>query len=256
MARSFNGTSDVVSFGNLSSVVGGNNFSCSIWAKYLTTNVASYQSLFSQGTGRGGGGQDTFNFEYYANTDASFPNKFVVGTQANQQLLATGDGNWHHWGLSWNNSTTTLTGYFDGVKKNSGSAGSAAATSIATTIGVGHNSGGGLQEFSNVVTADPAIWGTILTDAEFAALGAGARPGVIRPLSLILWATVDGLASPEPDLSGNAHNGTVTGTSLASGPPFMRFTPRWPQFNTVAAAATFNPAWASRSNIIFDGVAT
>jgi hypothetical protein len=43
------------------------------------------------------------------------------------------------------------------------------------------------------------------------------------------------LASPEPDLSGNKNNGTLTGTTNTFGPPILPFTRRWPQFNFFAA---------------------
>ena len=39
-------------------------------------------------------------------------------------------------------------------------------------------------------------------------------------LYLPMW----GLSSPEPDLSGNANNGTLTGTSYADHPPVTGYT--------------------------------
>ena len=33
---------------------------------------------------------------------------------------------------------------------------------------------------------------------------------------------LDGISSPEPDLSGNWHPGTLTGTTYADDPPFLR----------------------------------
>jgi hypothetical protein len=47
---------------------------------------------------------------------------------------------------------------------------------------------------------------------------------------LIGWWPLDGFASPEVDLSRNAFNGALTGTTAAFGPPLMPFTPRTPQF--------------------------
>jgi hypothetical protein len=56
-------------------------------------------------------------------------------------------------------------------------------------------------------------------------------------------------------LSGNKNNGTLTGTTAVAGPPYAPFTPRWPQ-PLMAAAPTFNPAWALGKNIVIEGVAT
>jgi hypothetical protein len=77
--------------------------------------------------------------------------------------------------------------------------------------------------------ADVAIWNVDLTAFEISALAKGARPNIIRPASLVAWWPLDGLQSPEPDLSRNAKNGTLTGTAAAFGPPYAPFTPRWPQ---------------------------
>jgi hypothetical protein len=83
--------------------------------------------------------------------------------------------------------------------------------------------------------ADAAIWNTVLSSTEITALANGARPNTIRSGNLVGWWPLDGLQSPEPDLSGNANNGTLTGTSSAFGPPFAPITPRWPMMVPLAA---------------------
>jgi hypothetical protein len=85
--------------------------------------------------------------------------------------------------------------------------------------------------------ADVAIWNVVLTAAEFVALAAGIRPNTVRPASLKGYWPLDGVNSPEPDLSGFGNNGTLTGTANAAGPPLAMFTPRWSQFLSPAAAA-------------------
>jgi hypothetical protein len=77
--------------------------------------------------------------------------------------------------------------------------------------------------------ADVAVWNVALSQIEATALAKGIRPNLIRRGALVGYWPLDGLASPEPDLSGNLNNGTITGSpTLASGPPFAPFTPRWP----------------------------
>jgi hypothetical protein len=75
-----------------------------------------------------------------------------------------------------------------------------------------------------------AVWNVVLTAAEHLSLSKGVLPYKIRPSALIGWWQLDGLQSPEPDFSGKANNGTLTGTALVFGAPTMPFTPRWPIF--------------------------
>jgi hypothetical protein len=86
--------------------------------------------------------------------------------------------------------------------------------------------------------ADVAIWTVALTPTEIQGLSRGTRPSRIRPTNL--WWPLDGLQSPEPDLSGNKNNATLTGTTKASGPPYMPQTRRWPQLPiSMASIPTF-----------------
>jgi hypothetical protein len=163
---------------------------------------------------------------------------------------------WSHAAIT-SSSATSHAAYLNGGNKvtNSGTL-SGATASTQTWLGSYKTSGGAHGGFFAGTIADAAIWSVALSDAEIAALASGVRPKDIRPASLIAYWPLGGLQSPEPDISGGARNGTLTGTSAAFGPPYVPFTPRWPQFSEVVAAPTFQAAWAMGKNIVIEGVAT
>jgi hypothetical protein len=97
-----------------------------------------------------------------------------------------------------------------------------------TPLYLGNINGGGNPLLGAL--ADVAIWKARLSVLELGALANGARPNTIRSANLVRWYPLGGIQSPEPDLSGNAFNGTLTGTNPAFGPPIAPFTPQWPQF--------------------------
>jgi hypothetical protein len=96
------------------------------------------------------------------------------------------------------------------------------ATGSSKTFWIGFATGQALQ--GNM--ADTALWNVVLSATEIAALAKGIRPPQVRPAALIGYWPLDGLQSPEPDLSGNRNNGTLTGTVNAFGPPIRPITPR------------------------------
>jgi len=108
----------------------------------------------------------------------------------------------------------------------------------------------------NGYMADMAVWSTVLSGTELAALANGARPSTIRPTLLLGWWPMGGYQSPEPDLSGKANNGTLVGTNLAFGPPLMQFTPRWPQtlagpsLSPILSPAMVTSHFTRRTNVI------
>jgi hypothetical protein len=90
-----------------------------------------------------------------------------------------------------------------------------------------HNGTGGL-EIGRVINdtilfngriAEAAIWNVALTDAEFLALARGVPPNRIRRQSLKGYWPLHGISSPEVDLSGLAHPGTITGAIAANHSP-------------------------------------
>lgn len=145
---------------------------------------------------------------------------FTAGTWVTFVITYTVGGN-----TTFYQNTTSL-----GTKAKSATTGSYSSGTVGNQTGGGQGTNGSMADF--------AFWSDIvLTAGEIASFNTGARPHTIRPTKLIINWPIDGLSSPEPDLSGLKQNGTVTGTALAAGPPVMMFTPRCPQFTTLAAAA-------------------
>lgn len=246
MARRFNGSSDLIDCGTPPQP--STAITLSAWF-YATALPASYAFIL----GRSGTSglyviflKSSGNLAYYilpsgGNVD---PGTATITTNVWYHVAATYD--------SVNDATVRgwLNGAADGTTAWSGSIPSAAGHDFQ--FGQDPQVG---DRFFNGVIADGAMWNVRLSNAEILALSRGARPSQIRPLSLLGWWPLTGLQSPEPDLSGNAHNGTLTGTTPAFGPPIAQFTPRWPQFNPVAASS-FNPAWARGRNVVIEGIAT
>jgi hypothetical protein len=108
-----------------------------------------------------------------------------------------------------------------------------------TTIGIR----GDINNPANGYIADAAWWSVQLTATEGTSLTKGERPNRIRPKSLLAWWPLDGLQSPEPDLSGTANNMSITGSVPAGfGPPFMMFTPLRQQFIPAIPSIVLAPA--------------
>ena len=153
-------------------------------------------------------------------------------------------------------SATNRTTYLNGGNAVNSSAGVSISSSLntTTTIGIYNASGGVLAGtgFDGQI-AEVCFWNAALTAGEVGAFNLGRRAKEIRPESFAGWYPIDGLASPEPDYSGNARNMTLIGApAQANGPPISAFTRRHP-LSTISVASSFIPAWAVPSNKISSG---
>jgi hypothetical protein len=246
MARSFNGSSDVIQTSAISFTDA--NLTASAWVK-VSAFPAAY-SLVISGFNSGATGAVFAIYVkssgklamYYNNSSSSYD-----GTGTNTLSLNT----WYHL-LFLGTSSTFISGYVNGSFDANGNTNYPSINCGSILAGASGSAG----QYLNGSIADFAVWKTVLSTSEILALANGARPGSIRSGLLELWWPFDGIQSPEPDFSGLARNGTLTGTTLAFGPPVMMFTPRWPQFTEIATAPTFSPAWARNRNTVIEGVAT
>ena len=222
MARSFNGTSsDYLQLGT-SSVLNPAAITVSAWV-YLTSvpgssttsaildrenGLAYHLSIYNSG-----GGGDIL----YGRATCSGGTCFALGS-TNLSLNA-----WHHVAFTYDSVAGGIV-YLDGVQDGTDVAVGTIATSTNNSS-IGNSYWGGLTKGLTGSLADVAVWNLALKTGEISALSKGARPGRIRANARIAWWPLDGIQSPEPDLSGNKLNGTVNGTAKSSGPPFTMFTP-------------------------------
>jgi hypothetical protein len=234
MARLFNSNnSDYIrntSTPNLSLSV----FTISFWLNVRNFELGVTVDMMQKGSSGSDYGFQTYQdgtlfYHIVSNTSATF----LLSTNTWYHLLGTYDA-----GAGGNNKNLYINGTF-----NIGVAEGSFAAPVSPGIGFG-NFPDLSGNYGHLTGADGAIWNVILSPLEIAALGKGVRPPVIRPRNLVGYWPLDGLQSPEPDLSGNAYNGTVNGTTKDFGPPFMTLTPRRPQFQVPPPPTIIYPTQA------------
>lgn len=114
---------------------------------------------------------------------------------------------WHQLGGGWDGSSTVRV-ILDGVQDGTGSMAQVHATQAADwNIGRRPTA---TSPFDGLI-AEVALWVAYLTDGEWASLGKGFSPLLIRPQSLKAYWPILGNVSPEPDPRGG-NNATINGT--------------------------------------------
>jgi hypothetical protein len=143
-----------------------------------------------------------------AYTLQAFYNNTQVGTSS-----AMTAGVWAHVAVVYNG--TSATQYLNGVAAGGPTTIAAGSQTdfraLSDTFNENIQAGG--------AAADVAFWNTNLSAGQIAQLAAGYRPVDVNSANLQEWWPLSGYSSPEPDISGNANNGTLTGTTQAPMPP-------------------------------------
>ena len=228
MARSFTTSTDAVRNSSFPAVASVGAIGCWVQPNWNSGTTRYYLWNF-------GNSGDQPSFQQY--TDGNL----YVGFGSRVIVASTGfvSGTWGYWLYQWNNGANTEALYNNNTLIGSSSSG------IGFGTGTGYNLGNsatfaGLNPL-NGQQCELTYWSGInLTTNEIAALVTGARSTRIRSASIALYVPMFGLQSPEPDLSGNAYAGTVTGTALANHAPITPFTPKnvTPGYVPPASAAT------------------
>jgi hypothetical protein len=240
MARSFNGSSDFISFNNVS-INGLTTISVAFWLNWTT--FANDDHLAAENSP-----DSNFNVgAFLMDPDESSTGKFVIGPKgaSSAQWLDSftrpSAGVWHQYVIIMDRVGPSNTVYVDGQLQSL----SNFAHSLSPGTTYGNNttylmSRGGSTLFAAGQMADFAIWNGSLTQTEAIALAYGfARPNTIRPglpRALKTWLPLDGYGHPALDRSIYGNNGVLTGTSFAVGPPLVSAAPIFPGVPTGALA--------------------
>jgi hypothetical protein len=228
--RSFNGTSSQIVIpgtGNAIDLV-GSQMSASCWF-YLTSTPSGEVDCLNKWAAAGNGGY-MINYNN-SNTPNQFGVYLYISIPSNHlHFLGCTPGTllntWHNVVFTYQNNNT-MHMFLDGVHcatdTGVGSTGSIVSSGGNLNIG-GQRSGVSCCYLPGIVGED-VVWNVILADAQAEALykvcpvGYSARrAGFPPPVGYWpLWGASG--SSIEPDLSGNAINGTLAGTAQANHPP-------------------------------------
>lgn len=135
---------------------------------------------------------------------------------------------WHNFvaTLDWSGSGNNMLAYLDGVQ-----CGATGVTNIAAIVSLGASMwiGGSPASFGNGPAthftghiAETAIWSARLSAGEVQSLATGQSPANVQRANLVGYWPLLGLASPEPDLSGNLISAALTGTAAVNHCPCRR----------------------------------
>jgi hypothetical protein len=210
VARHFASSSDAVSLENLITISG--DFSWSMWV-YFTGSPTNVQVWISSSTDSGTSLIGVIN----TNTELYFRPGIGPGLISFVVPPMTA-GVWYH--IAFARISGIVSCYLNGVESSAGGL-SSPGTFFCDTLGAypfntAFNLAGNLAEVG--------LWNVGLSAGEITALASGILPYQIRSQSSTGYWPLYGLTSPEPDFSGNANNGTLTGTTSATGPPTNLFT--------------------------------
>jgi hypothetical protein len=207
MARSFNGSSDVLDVASAPATALPVTMACWTYATVDTNGAIFYMGNPASGSGANRlllgrsvtGGIQAFQATAFAE---------AAGFTINQ---------WHHVAGVFRGDADR-SAYLNGTRANDATASATPSGIAQTTIGARYN-GGALGLYFSGQVAEAAAWSVALTDAEIAALASRAvLPTDIRRASLVgywrLWGN-----STETDQTGSGRTLTATGTARADHPP-------------------------------------
>lgn len=115
-------------------------------------------------------------------------------------------------------SGTTMELFLDGVSEATTTFTGTRQTNVAD-VRIGRYRESGSRFDFDGIQSNWVLWASALTNNQIKALANGVNPFSIDPTNINANLPIWGNQSPEPDYTGKAHTGTVTGTTKAVNPP-------------------------------------
>jgi hypothetical protein len=230
--RKFNGTTDIIESPNVN-LVGASQASFSYWMYIPTSVPASEAQPFGEGSQLDGTQQ------WYSVVSASgSANKVLVhwwqSVPLNHDVVVVcgttlSANTWYNVVGTYNGASALAYIYLNGSYCNFSGTGlgvlacaGSGCSDVPDVCFGGYAGTGDPGTCSNPtfpgIVAEAAVWNVELTPPEAESLGT-VCPERVHGTALIGYWPLYGAHSPEPDLSGNVKNGTVTGTSVANHAP-------------------------------------
>lgn len=212
MARSFNGTSDLIAMNGAATWKNTVAYSVALW---VSANTAATELVcYSEGVSTSANGFIELFTQAVSTQKMGVRLRNTSATVLSFGSTATVFDNTPHHFTYTQDASGNYAAYVDGAPDASGTFSTAnPPTCNRNTVGAFVRNGTG-QFFPGIVW-DVAKWSRQIAAGEAASLGAGLPASHINPDHYWpLW----GADSPEPDIGGGTHTaGTLTGTTAATG---------------------------------------
>jgi len=190
-------------------------FTICTWFRSNSTAQANKYLMANHATGN----HWSLIYEYVNDTVEFFKDGGAGANPRTSSGISIADTSWHHICYRKDASAASAWNKFlDGTKTQISASIDFTLPTPATDGFIVGDSGGGGDPVDGKF-ADTVVWDVALTDEQIAALAKGIRIShAVAALPLIRWS-MSGITTSEPDLTGNGHNGTVTGTTVADHAP-------------------------------------
>lgn len=231
MARTFGGSTAHQLSAAASPFTTGGPLTMACWFRGNPANSVGQGLMTLDG---GAGASAVYRLTYQSNV-AGDPLRAQTLNGASSSFCDTStgvtDNDWHHAAGAWS-STNQPRVWLNGGSKGSSATTLAFPSPTVIRLGAWANAGSVIQPLDGAL-AWPSIWNVELSDAEIAALAAGAHPLTIRPANIVaFWPLTGSSDAGEVDIVGGydlSETGTV-GTAESplvaiDGPIFSIYTP-------------------------------
>lgn len=208
MARDFTPFGENVDLGVVSALDGPSSFWVSVWL-FMDTLTAD-GGLITNFDGTNG---FLFFFDD-ANPSGSDRIDFFIAGQRVSSSAAVTVATWNNWLAQYDDAADELRLYKDAVLDNTTTGVTVGPAASGVSLILGNSAAGDASRRLDGVLANARAGLGVLDLGQIKDLVHRGAAGISTEINLPLWGD-----SPEPDLSGNGNNGTVTGATVADNPP-------------------------------------